>query len=118
MVKMLPDRTFYPSAALAADRRRGLAYVALLAAESNGTTPGQTDAIGVVDVNPASPEYGQLVGKVDFPQGGNELHHFGWNACSSPVRLRAQPAHRTSLPRGARHGQFAHSHRGHEAGSP
>ena len=84
MVKMLPDRTFYPSAALAAESpAEGLAYVALLAAESNGTTRGQTDAIGVVDVNPASPEYGQLVGKVDFPQGGNELHHFGWNACSS-----------------------------------
>ena len=84
MVKMLPDRTFYPSAALAAESpAEGLAYVALLAPESNGTTRGQTDAIGVVDVNPASPEYGQLVGKVDFPQGGNELHHFGWNACSS-----------------------------------
>ena len=36
-----------------------------------------------MDVDPASPEYGRLVGKVDFPQGGNELHHFGWNACSS-----------------------------------
>ena len=84
MVKLLPDRTFYPSAALAAESPvEGLAYVALLAAESNGTMRGQTDAIGVVDVNPASPEYGQLVGKVDFPQGGNELHHFGWNACSS-----------------------------------
>ena len=84
MVKLLPDRTFYPSAALAAESPvEGLAYVALLAAESNGTMRGQTDAIGVVDVSPASPEYGQLVGKVDFPQGGNELHHFGWNACSS-----------------------------------
>ena len=84
MVKMLPDRTFYPSAALAAESpAEGLAYVALLAPESNGTTNGRTDAIGVVDVNPASAEYGQLVGKVDFPQGANELHHFGWNACSS-----------------------------------
>jgi selenium-binding protein 1 len=84
MVKMLPDPTFYPSAALAAESpSEGLAYVALLAAESNGKTGGPTDAIGVVDANPASADYGQLVGKVDFPQGGNELHHFGWNACSS-----------------------------------
>ena len=84
MVKMLPDRTFYPSPALAAESpAEGLAYVALLAPESNGITRGPTDAIGVVDVNPTSAEYGQLVGKVDFPQGGNELHHFGWNACSS-----------------------------------
>src|SRR5688572_12998973 len=84
MVKMLPDRTFYPSAALAAEApAEKLAYVALLAAASNGKSNGHTDAIGVVDVDPASPEYGQLVGRVDFPQGGNELHHFGWNACSS-----------------------------------
>src|SRR6185503_6058524 len=84
MVKMLPDPTFYPSAALAAESpSERLAYVALLAAESNGKTGGPTDAIGVVDANPASADYGQLVGKVDFPQGGNELHHFGWNACSS-----------------------------------
>jgi selenium-binding protein 1 len=81
---MLPDPTFYPSPALASEApAEDLAYVALLAPEANGTTNGHTDAIGVVDVNPASPEYGRLVGKVDFPQGGNELHHFGWNACSS-----------------------------------
>ena len=64
MVKMLPDRTFYPSAALAAESpAEGLAYVALLAPESNGSTNGHSDAIGVVDVNPASAEYGKLVGK-------------------------------------------------------
>jgi selenium-binding protein 1 len=83
---MLPDPTFYPSAALAGEAPvETLAYVALLAPESNGKSNGarQTDAIGVVDVDPQSREYGQLVGKVDFPQGGNELHHFGWNACSS-----------------------------------
>src|ERR1044071_6622983 len=84
MVKMLPDPTFYPSAALAGEApAEKLAYVALLASDQNGKANGQTDAIGVVDVDPASPKYAQLVGKVDFPQGGNELHHFGWNACSS-----------------------------------
>jgi hypothetical protein len=68
MVKMLPDRTFYPSAALAGEApAETLAYVALLAAKSNGKTNGHTDAIGVVDVDPASPEYGQLVGKVETP---------------------------------------------------
>ncbi|MEJ2678795.1 MAG: selenium-binding protein SBP56-related protein, partial [Gemmatimonadota bacterium] len=56
-----------------------LAYVALLADGTNG----KTDAMGVIDTDPASGEYGRLVGKVSFPQAGNELHHFGWNACSS-----------------------------------
>jgi selenium-binding protein 1 len=84
MVKMLPDPTFYPSAALAGDApAEKLAYVALLAVEPNGNTNGRTDALGVVDVDPASSEYGRLVGRLDFPNGGNELHHFGWNACSS-----------------------------------
>src|SRR5687767_1771584 len=84
MAKILPDRTFYPSPALAGEAPpETLAYVALLAPESNGNGKTPTDALGVIDVDPASPQYGRLVGKVDFPHGGNELHHFGWNACSS-----------------------------------
>jgi len=80
MARLLPDPTFYPSPALAAEAPpEKLAYVALLTPGENG----KKDAIGVIDTDPASPEYGRLVGKVEFPNGGNELHHFGWNACSS-----------------------------------
>lgn len=43
------------------------------------------DALVVADVNPASPTYGTLVGRVDMPNAGDELHHFGWNACSSAL---------------------------------
>ena len=84
MAKMLPDKTFYPSPSLAGEAPpEELAYVALLAPAPNGNGTHATDALGVIDVDPASPDYGRLVGKVDFPQAGNELHHFGWNACSS-----------------------------------
>jgi methanethiol oxidase len=80
MARMLPDPTFYPSAAMAAEAPpERLAYVALLATGGNG----RTDGLGVVDTSPESPRYGQLVGQVDFPHADNELHHFGWNACSS-----------------------------------
>ena len=80
MARLLPDPSFYPSPSLAAEAApEHLAYVALLTTESNG----KTDALGVVDTDPKSKEYGRLVGKLDFPHGGNELHHFGWNACSS-----------------------------------
>ncbi|MGN5479098.1 selenium-binding protein SBP56-related protein [Cupriavidus basilensis] len=41
------------------------------------------DAIAVVDVDPASPRYASIVGQVAMPHTGDELHHFGWNACSS-----------------------------------
>jgi selenium-binding protein 1 len=81
---MLPDKTFYPSPTLASEAPpETLAYVALLAPEGNGNGRKTTDGLGVIDVDPGSPEYGRLVGKVDFPHAGNELHHFGWNACSS-----------------------------------
>jgi methanethiol oxidase len=80
MERMLPDPTFYPSPAMAMEAPpEELAYVALLAPEGNG----QKDGLGVVDTNPTSATFGQQVGRVDFPHAGNELHHFGWNACSS-----------------------------------
>ena len=80
MTKWLPDPTFYPSPHLAMEAPpEDLAYVALL----NPAGQGTSDAIGVVDVKPDSPSYGRLVGQVDFPHADNELHHFGWNACSS-----------------------------------
>jgi methanethiol oxidase len=80
MTRMLPDPTFYPSPTMAGEAEpEALAYVALLATGENG----KTDALGVIDTDPRSADYGRLVGKVDFPNGGNELHHFGWNACSS-----------------------------------
>ena len=56
-----------------------LAYLALI----NPKNGGQPDAIGVVDVDPKSKGYGRLVGQTDMPNAGDELHHFGWNACSS-----------------------------------
>ncbi len=80
MPRMLPDPSFYPSPAMAMEAPpEDLAYVALLAPEGNG----RKDALGVVDTDPASGTFGELVGRVDFPNAGNELHHFGWNACSS-----------------------------------
>jgi selenium-binding protein 1 len=56
-----------------------LAFVAMI----NAGNGGRTDALGVVDVDPTSPAYGNLVGQVDMPNAGDELHHFGWNACSA-----------------------------------
>ena len=34
---------------------------------------------------PKSATYGQRVGEVKMPKFGDELHHFGWNACSSAL---------------------------------
>jgi selenium-binding protein 1 len=45
----------------------------------------RSDALAVVDVKAGSPDYGRVVGWVDMPGTGDELHHFGWNACSSAL---------------------------------
>jgi methanethiol oxidase len=61
-----------------------LAYVAILNAPTGGAPP-RPDALAVLDVNPASSTYGRVVGRTNMPNVGDELHHFGWNACSSAL---------------------------------
>src|SRR5437660_12891603 len=75
------DTTFYrtPTAAAAAPPET-LAYVA--AFDPTGT---QHDAMTVIDCDAGSPSYGEVVGWTELPTAGNELHHFGWNACSSAL---------------------------------
>jgi selenium-binding protein 1 len=81
MPKLRPDPTFYPSAKQAAKAPpEELAYLAMLS--PNESRP---DGIGVVDVKPGSKSYGRLVGQFDMPNRGDELHHFGWNACSASL---------------------------------
>jgi methanethiol oxidase len=78
---MFPDPTFYPSPRLAAQApSEKLAYVVTINPE--GRRP---DALVVVDLDPASRSYAQVVGRVEMPNAGDELHHFGWNACSSAL---------------------------------
>ncbi|HEX9165852.1 MAG TPA: selenium-binding protein SBP56-related protein [Gemmatimonadales bacterium] len=75
-----PDPTFYPSPRYAIEAPpETLAYVALLNPEGKGAK----DGIGVICTDPNDPDYGRLVGRTEFPNADNELHHFGWNACSS-----------------------------------
>jgi methanethiol oxidase len=76
------DPTFYPSPKLAMQAPvEKLAYVAAL----NANGDNHPDALVVVDVDRESNKYGQIVGRVDMPNVGDELHHFGWNACSSAL---------------------------------
>ena len=80
MPQWRPDQSFYPSPKMAMQAPpETLAYVAML----NPTGQGAPDALATVDVDPKSKTYGQMVGKLDMPNAGDELHHFGWNACSS-----------------------------------
>ena len=77
-----PDPPFYPSprTAMRAPPEK-LAYVGVLNADGKG----RPDALAVLDVDPDSETYEQSVGRVDMPNAGDELHHFGWNACSAAL---------------------------------
>jgi selenium-binding protein 1 len=79
-----PDPTFYPSPrSAAAAPAEELAYVVTLNTGTNGDR--RPDALTVVDTKPGSSTYGTIVGRLDMPNVGDELHHFGWNACSSAL---------------------------------
>ncbi|MFL6097598.1 MAG: selenium-binding protein SBP56-related protein, partial [Blastococcus sp.] len=77
----ITDPTFYrsPAEAIAAPTEQ-LAYVVTF--DRAGELP---DALAVLDVDEASDDYGTVVGWADLPTTGDELHHFGWNACSSAL---------------------------------
>jgi len=80
MALLRPDPTFYPSPKMAMQApAESLAFVTMLNPEDDG----RPDALAVVDVEPGSPHYAQVVGQVEMPEAGDELHHFGWNACSA-----------------------------------
>ncbi len=89
MAKWTPDPTFYPSPRMAMKAPpETLAYVA-----SFDPTRQVPDAITVVDVAPGSATYSQVVGTVAMPNTGDELHHFGWNACSACLCPNAPHPH-------------------------
>jgi selenium-binding protein 1 len=84
-----PDQTFYPSPTMAmrAPRER-LGYVVAFDPETAGHRAngnGRHDAVCVLDLDPNSPSFSRVVGRVEMPGVGDELHHFGWNACSAAL---------------------------------
>jgi methanethiol oxidase len=68
-----------PAEAMQAEREK-LLYVNAL---YDGTGIDAPDYLATVDVDPASPTYAQVIHRTPMPYVGDELHHFGWNACSS-----------------------------------
>jgi selenium-binding protein 1 len=88
------DPTFYrsPGEAIAAPAER-LAYVAAYDPAGHSR-----DAITVVDCDSSSASYGTLIGWSELPTAGNELHHFGWNACSSALCHQSHGGHGNGVP--------------------
>lgn len=68
-----------PEEAMKAEREKVLYTIALY----EGTDIKAPDYLATVDVDPSSPTYSQVIHRAPMPTPGDELHHFGWNACSS-----------------------------------
>lgn len=58
--------------------REKLIYVPAIVADAS-----RPDYLATVDVDDSSPTFGQVVHRLPMPFVGDELHHSGWNACSS-----------------------------------
>ena len=68
-----------PQEAMQADPEKTLYTVGLY----GGTGIQAPDYLVTVDVDRASPTYSQVIHRTQLPGMDDELHHFGWNACSS-----------------------------------
>jgi len=89
MANWKPDPSFYPSPRMAMKApAETVAYVA--AFDPTRRTP---DGLAVVDVDPNSKTYSTILSTVVMPNPGDELHHFGWNACSSCLCPNSPHAH-------------------------
>jgi selenium-binding protein 1 len=60
--------------------RESLIYVTCI---YSGTGTEMPDYLGTVDVDPSSETYSKVIHRLPMPHLGDELHHSGWNACSS-----------------------------------
>uniref|UniRef100_H3CB86 Methanethiol oxidase n=1 Tax=Tetraodon nigroviridis TaxID=99883 RepID=H3CB86_TETNG len=56
------------------------------------------DYLATVDVEPTSPTYCKVVHRLPMPNLGDELHHSGWNACSSCFGDASKKRNRLILP--------------------
>jgi methanethiol oxidase len=78
-----------PQDALAAPPEE-IVYVAAL---HTNTGVDEPDFLAVVDVNPQSDTYSQIVHRTPMPGKGDELHHYGWQVCSSACHTNLQREH-------------------------
>jgi selenium-binding protein 1 len=77
-----------PAEAMQAPREE-FVYVACL---HEGTGINEPDFLAVVDVHPDSDTYSQIVHRLPMPNVGDELHHYGWQVCSSACHSDLQRA--------------------------
>jgi len=61
--------------------KESLLYVTCI--QPNGKRDGKPDYLATVDVDPQSDQYCRVISRALVRENGDELHHSGWNSCSS-----------------------------------
>ena len=74
------ERTFATPAEAMKGPRESLLYTVGIYA---GTPVKQPDYLVTIDTDPKSKTYSQVIHRLPMPNVGDELHHYGWNACGS-----------------------------------
>ncbi|EDO41029.1 predicted protein, partial [Nematostella vectensis] len=64
----------------------------------NNAPINKPDYLATVDVDPTSPTYSQVIHRLPMPYIGDELHHTGWNACSSCYGDPSKSRNRLIMP--------------------
>ena len=68
-----------PAEAIKASREKILYTIAIY----TGTGIQRPDYLCTIDADPESLTYSEVIHRLEMPGIGDELHHMGWNACSS-----------------------------------
>lgn len=81
------ERTFATPVEAMKSPPETLAYVVCTYA---GTESKKADYLATIDLDPKSKTYSQVIHRLAMPTPGDELHHYGWNACASCHGERAR----------------------------
>ncbi|KAL8184770.1 UNVERIFIED_CONTAM: Methanethiol oxidase [Gekko kuhli] len=85
-----------PLDAMNGPRERIIYVPCILTGTGIGTQ--EPDYLATVDVDPESPTYCQVIHRLPMPYVNDELHHSGWNACSSCFGDTTKKRNRLVLP--------------------
>ncbi|KAI8519406.1 Methanethiol oxidase [Branchiostoma belcheri] len=64
----------------------------------SNTGINRPDYLATVDVDPNSPTYSKVIHRLEMPNMKDELHHTGWNACSSCFNDASKSRNRLICP--------------------
>lgn len=74
-----------PLAAMSGPREK---IIYIICVQPKPEETGKSDYLATVDVDPESPTYCQVIHRLHTNFVGDELHHTGWNACSSCYNMK------------------------------